>query len=447
MISISDKKGFGLKIAGKPSHEVEVLEKPSHVAVLPERIPFVKPRLKVQVGHKVKVGTPVFEDKRNPDVKFLSPGGGEVVKINLGARRLVKEVVIRLDHDESYETFETLTEKALETKKKEDLINAMTAGGIWPLLRSLPFRDIANTRETLPALFINLDDQEPFQPHSAVYLEGEAELFKFGIRILRRFTENIFITAASDNLSVQNTLGDLITHTYGGDYPADDPGVQLYHTKKSPAENRSWYMNGQDVLHLARFFKFGRYPIERIIALAGSPVSERKHLKTRTGVPLKHIIQGRTGNSDNSRFIVGGMLRGYAGSIDTYMGFYENSLVMISEDKEEEPFGFIRPGFKKPSFSRTFLSFFNTSELEVDCGIHGEERACINCGYCFKVCPVDILPQFTMKCLCVDEVEEALAHGLLDCVECGLCTYVCPSKIELCDAFKKAKAAYYKEVV
>jgi Na+-transporting NADH:ubiquinone oxidoreductase subunit A len=51
----------------------------------------------------------------------------------------------------------------------------------------------------------------------------------------------------------------------------------------------------------------------------------------------------------------------------------------------------------------------------------------------------------TFKAVLADEVEEFLAHGLLDCVECRLCTYVCPSKIELADILVRAKAAYYKE--
>ncbi len=83
--------------------------------------------------------------------------------------------------------------------------------------------------------------------------------------------------------------------------------------------------------------------------------------------------------------------------------------------------------------------------MPMDCNCHGEERACINCGYCTEVCPVDILPQFTYKSILSDEIEEALAHGLLDCVECGLCTYVCPCKIELCDNLKNTKKAYYLE--
>jgi Na+-transporting NADH:ubiquinone oxidoreductase subunit A len=77
--------------------------------------------------------------------------------------------------------------------------------------------------------------------------------------------------------------------------------------------------------------------------------------------------------------------------------------------------------------------------------MHGGERACIACGYCAQVCPVDIFPQFTYKAVLAEEIEESLEHGLLDCVECGLCSYVCPSKIELFETLKNAKAAFYRE--
>ena len=59
---------------------------------------------------------------------------------------------------------------------------------------------------------------------------------------------------------------------------------------------------------------------------------------------------------------------------------------------------------------------------------------------------MDILPQFTLKCILAGEVEEALAHGLLDCVSCGLCTYVCPSKIDLRASLQQARDDYYKEI-
>jgi Na+-transporting NADH:ubiquinone oxidoreductase subunit A len=72
-------------------------------------------------------------------------------------------------------------------------------------------------------------------------------------------------------------------------------------------------------------------------------------------------------------------------------------------------------------------------------------RPCVACSSCARVCPVEILPQLAYKSALAGEVEESLAHGLLDCVECGLCTYVCPSKIELCRFLTDAKRTYLKE--
>jgi Na+-transporting NADH:ubiquinone oxidoreductase subunit A len=73
MISARIRKGYNLNIAGQPSPEVKQLKRPKQVAALPEKIRFIKPRLLVEVEDKVKVGTPLFEDKRNSDLKFLSP--------------------------------------------------------------------------------------------------------------------------------------------------------------------------------------------------------------------------------------------------------------------------------------------------------------------------------------------------------------------------------------
>ena len=147
-----------------------------------------------------------------------------------------------------------------------------------------------------------------------------------------------------------------------------------------------------------------------------------------------------------SRFIAGGVFSGYSSEKDSYLGLFETALMVLPEGDEKEFFGFARPGYQKPSYSKAFLSALNKQNLLVDCGMHGEVRACINCGYCAEVCAVDILPQFTLKCILAGEVEEALAHGLLDCVSCGLCTYVCPSKIDLRASLQQARDDYYKEI-
>ncbi len=442
MISIKVKKGYDLNIEGNPSLELEELEKPTHLAVTPERIPFIKPRLLVKEGDMVKLGSVLFEDKRNTDIKFLSPGGGEISGINFGPRRVIQEIVIKLDENEEKESFDPISQETLEQTERETLIKVLLNGGLWPLIRAFPFRDIARPEDRPPAIFVSLDAGEPFQPNPDVYLKGKRDLFGYGLQILRKLVPDVHVCVSSGSSAVLKTLNGFVTHTYTGNYPAGDPGVLLYHIKKSPSENRSWYISGQDVLLLAQFLKTGAYPTERTVTIAGSSALERKHIRTRFGVPLEHLA--KTENED-SRYAVGGVLRGYSASRQTYMGFYETSLALLPEGREKEPFGFVRPGYEKPSYSRAFLSAFNRSALPMNCNLHGDERACVNCGSCAKVCAVDIPPQFTFKCVLADEVEESLACGLLDCVECGLCSYVCPSKIDVCAILKHAKAAYYKE--
>jgi len=445
MNSIKIKKGYRLNIDGRPSVESEILGKPAQVAVLPEKIPFIKPKLLVHIGDRVKVGSPLFVDKRNPDFKFLSPGGGKIAAIHFGPRRVIQAIVVELDAVEAYQNFPVVSEQDLKSVERNKLIGYLVDGGLWPLIRALPFRDIAATDQLPAMIFISLDAKEPFQAEPQVYLEGKSDQFKFGINVLRKLAagESICVATGKENTFALKELKGVITHAVEGVYPADDPGVLLYHIKKTPEQNRSWFINGQDVLMIAQLLQKGKYPTDRTVAVAGSSAIGRKHYKTRLGVPLKQLESNVNGNE--TRCIVGGIFRGYTGSIESFMGFYETSLMLVPEGNQREFMALFNPGHRKPSYSRTFLAHFHRPELPYDCNRHGGDRACIACLHCADVCPVNILPQITYKAILAEEVEEYLENGLLDCVECGLCSYVCPSKIELTEVLKQARAAFAKE--
>jgi Na+-translocating ferredoxin:NAD+ oxidoreductase subunit C len=67
-------------------------------------------------------------------------------------------------------------------------------------------------------------------------------------------------------------------------------------------------------------------------------------------------------------------------------------------------------------------------------------QACIRCGDCDKVCPVELLPQQLYWFSQSDQWQAADEQGLFDCIECGACTYVCPSEIPLVDYYRYAKS-------
>ncbi len=428
---------------GAPSEEMAPLDPPATLAALPARVAFVKPKLSVIEGDHVKVGSLLYVDKRNPDLKFCSPAGGMVKEIQYGPRRVIEQIVIERDDAERFETFPIVDEDALSEMDRTELADLLRNGGLWPLIRELPFRDIAAAERMPPAIIVSMDRQEPFYPSARAYLKDRLDLFRYGLVAMHRLAGKAPVIVGGYRQTAER-FSEFVTHRVEGPYPADDPGTLLYRIKNSPAESSAWFVSGQDLLLIAHLLKTGTYPTERTVAVAGSAAKARRHFRTRLGVPLSHVAGGDPTNG-SSRFIVGGVFTGYSGSARSHLGLYETSVTVVPAGEASEFLSLFRPGWTKPTYSRLFLSRLNPGPLAHDCNRKGGVRACIACMHCADVCPVDILPQMTYKAILAEEVEESLEHGLLDCVECGLCSYVCPAKIELTETLKQAKAAYARE--
>jgi Na+-transporting NADH:ubiquinone oxidoreductase subunit A len=446
MKTIKIKNGWRFKIAGKPSLRMEIRPPVTHVASVPWKYPFVNPRLSIKKGDSVKTGSLLFSDKKRPELKFLSPGSGTIHDIIYGPRRIIEAIVIKTDGTDAHESFASYTLSGIDRTSREELIHHLMNGGMWPLIRQLPFREIARPESSPAAIWVTLGSADPFQPSPQVYLKDRADFFELGVKALARLASQVNICWFDDETSSTTPPHRGVTHRVTGKYPASDPGVVLYHTKKSPSENHDWFIDGQDVALLGQFLKTGIYPVEKIVTISDGTADHGCHVKTRLGVRLKDLLNHPAPYDHSRQWVAGGFFSGYTAGPDQYLAAGHTSLAIIEEAYESELFGFVRPGFKKLSRSRTVLSFLSSSPFSVNADMHGEKRPCINCGYCADVCPVAILPQFVFKSLYADEMEEALTGGLLDCVECGLCTFVCPSKIELADVLIDARHRYHKEL-
>ncbi|MCP4164216.1 MAG: 4Fe-4S dicluster domain-containing protein [Deltaproteobacteria bacterium] len=441
MKNINIKKGYTQVFDVESRLEKAISSK--EVALTPSRIPFIKPKLLVKKGDLLKIGSPVFFDKRNPEIKFLSPAGGVVKNIVFGERRVIKKILIVIEKEE-YEQFESINHDKISKTDRADLVKHIINGGLWPLFRELPYRDYPNKDKIPPQIIVNLNSPEPEGPSPSVYLENEENNFFAGLEILNKLSDKTFIISdASDE--VPDQIDKLITHKVAGNYPANDPGTFLYHIKKNIPENSSWYIFGQDLIMIAKLVLSGKYPTDKVVTVSGSMnKDDNLHYRVRVGAPLNDLVKH---TFDDFKIIQGGVFRGYDTSDTPYSGYFENSFNLLKKEGEDALFGFVMPGFKKNTVSKTFFSFLNTGTREIECSLNGEERACVNCGTCSKFCPVDMFPNITYKAVYADEVEEAIFSGLLDCVECGVCSFVCPSKIELAKDLKNAKSEYYKEQV
>ncbi|MCP4022631.1 MAG: NADH-quinone reductase [Desulfobacteraceae bacterium] len=433
-------KGFKTRLKGEPDLSIIKLPKPSTIAVSALDIPFIRPRILVKDGDKVKIGSPLFYDKQNPDIQYLCPGAGVVQKIVFGARRRLHEVVVQLFEKEYHVEFESLTKKALGTADTQKIIDILIKGGLWQCLRRLPARDTADPKIQPPLIIVCLNENDMFAPHPGLYLENETSFFELGLSLLRKISKRVVVAARKNHLEKLAPLNTNITHVIPDLYPAWNPGAILFHIKKTADENNAWYVTGQHLLLMVKLILTGHYPIERI-ATVSRENDKKPHLLIRQGMPVKSLAPS-LGKND---LITSGMFSGRIIAPDSHMGFFENTLNILKIKNEEEFLGFIRPGTAKTTVSNTFLSCLFDKPGQADCDTHGEERACINCACCHRICPNDLMPNFIMKALHGDDLEDALDMGLLDCCNCGLCSYTCPCKIELAHIFQDAMNAYHKD--
>jgi Na+-transporting NADH:ubiquinone oxidoreductase subunit A len=95
MIKIT--RGLDIPLLGAPEQQITDARRVRSVALLGHDYVGMKPTMAVREGEHVKLGQPLFEDKKTPGVIYTAPGSGVVREINRGDRRVFLSLVIDLD--------------------------------------------------------------------------------------------------------------------------------------------------------------------------------------------------------------------------------------------------------------------------------------------------------------------------------------------------------------
>ena len=72
---------------------------------------------------------------------------------------------------------------------------------------------------------------------------------------------------------------------------------------------------------------------------------------------------------------------------------------------------------------------------------HTQPVACIKCGRCVDVCPMELSPLQFSRCHDAEDWVGMKAYNVMDCMECRCCESICSSKIPLLSKIKAGKAA------
>ena len=185
---IRTKRGLDLPIAGAPEQSVSAGASIGSVALLGPDYVDLKPTMQVQEGDRVKLGQPLFTDKKNPGVTFTSPGSGVVEAINRGARRVLQSVVIRLDGEESSrrESFSQYDRGELASLSDHQVRENLLTSGLWTALRTRPYSKVPSPDGVPSALFVTAMDSSPLAADASVVIGEFVQDFRDGLTILSK---------------------------------------------------------------------------------------------------------------------------------------------------------------------------------------------------------------------------------------------------------------------
>jgi Na+-transporting NADH:ubiquinone oxidoreductase subunit A len=144
------------------------------------------------------------------------------------------------------------------------------------------------------------------------------------------------------------------------------------------------------------------------------------------------------------------VLSGNATHADGTVGFYNNTVSVLSEGNRYRMFGwlpFVGPNIF--SMSRTSLSWLLPKKnYSLDTNMNGEERALVVTGEMERVLPMDILPMQLIKECMAENIEKMEALGIYEVApeDFALVDYASTSKLEAQSIIREALDLMIKEV-
>jgi len=426
---IKTKRGLNLPISGNPEQSIHSGPAIRSVGLLGDDYPGLKPTMLVREGDRVKVGQPLFEDKRNPGVYYTAPAAGTVSAINRGAKRALRSVVITVEGDDAV----SLTPLDPATAPREAVVDLLVGSGLWTALRTRPFSKVPPVDQEPHSIFVTAIDTNPLAGDPAVVLAGHGQAFAAGVQLLGRLTKGKVFVCHRAGASLPPVAGERISlEAFDGPHPAGLPGTHIHFLDPVGPHKTVWFVGYQDVVAFGYLALEGRIWTDRVVAIGGPGARNPRLVSTRLGASLSELTAGEI--EGDSRIISGSVFAGrtMAEPVD-FLGRYHVQISVLPEDRERRLFGYLSPGAQRHSVLPIYLSkWLGERNVRFSTSTNGSPRGMVPVGSYERVMPLDILPTQLLRSLLVNDIETAISLGALELDEedIALCTYACPGKYE-----------------
>ena len=445
------RKGLDLPITGAPKQEIHDGPAIGQVALMAADFPYMKPKMLVKVGDKVKRGQPLFDDRKANAVRFTSPAAGTVTAVNRGAKRALISVVIAVEEAGDASDNHTFEAYSADAELDGEKVRALLyESGMWTALRARPHDRVPSSDEECSSIFVTSIDTRPLAPDPVVALAGREEDFLAGLGALAHLTDGpVHLCKAAGANIPAGEISKVSVAEFSGKHPAGLVGTHIHALDAVSRTKTVWHIDAQDVAAIGHLVRTGTLDVSRIISIGGPMATNPRLIKTRIGASVQALTEGETTDGE-IRVIAGSVLTGRIamGEEDGFLGRYHKQVSVLSENREREFFGWLKPGGNIFSTTRAFLSgFFPSKKYDFTTTTNGSHRAMVPIGMFEKVMPLDVMPTFLLRALVVDDVERAEALGALELVEedLSLCSFVSPGKEDFGVALRRNLTDIWKE--
>jgi electron transport complex protein RnfC len=167
-------------------------------------------------------------------------------------------------------------------------------------------------------------------------------------------------------------------------------------------------MNVGTAAAVARAVLRGKPMTHRVVTVSGHGIEQPKNLLAPVGVTYQELIDYCGGLRDNAaRIVAGGPMMGFAiYDLSTPITKGTSGVTVLTHDEVRR----------------------------------ADETACVRCGRCVDVCPLNLVPTRIALAARQKDWDLAKQYHMAACMECGCCGYICPAGIPLVQLIRMGKA-------
>lgn len=442
------KRGLNILLKGEADKVLAAAPRSRTFVIKPHNFHLITPKMTVKEGAKLQAGDDLFYSRNNDQLRFVSPVSGTLTEIKRGAKRVITEIVIEADTEDTYRDFGTLDAANADA---QTIKNRLLESGCWAFIKQRPYDVIADPGKSPKAIFISAHATAPLAADYDFTLNGKEKELQAAITALGKLTAGkIHVGVGKSGASPFKNIAGVELHTVSGPHPAGNVGTII--NKIDPVNKGEivWTITPQDLVIIGNLLLTGKFNAERIIALAGSSVKSPKYYRTKIGAEVSTFVYDAGLSEENVRVISGDVLSGKKVELDGHLGYYPNTVTVIPEGDDYELFGWNKPVFDKISLTRalTFSWMSPKKKYVLNTNTNGEHRAFVQTGMYEQVFPFDIYPMHILKACLVKDLDNMEQLGMYEVApeDFALTEFVCVSKQPHQEIIREGLDLMYKEL-